>query len=156
MYDTYGTVGTVKNMTHIMLAFAVVAVLGVGATSPVPAPATLLWASHPTFANETVLVWGASLTGTTSAVLVPLTDHQAASSAVAATATTIPVFDVSDTSFKATLPPMLAAGLYTLCARGPAAPEPDPTAIGSNATNCIVLNAPDMFWYVEFWCNHPV
>ena len=88
---------------------------------------TLLWASQPTFANETVLVWGSSLFGVSSCTL------QAAGSSGSAPPPAVHVmaFDVSETSIKVTLPPSLPDGRYTLCVEAGA---------------CIELNAPELWW----------
>lgn len=111
-------------------------------TTAEPTPTTLLWASAPTFANQTVLVWGAGLAGASSAtVKVP---QNAAAGGAGATDTRVPAppvlsatpFDVSDTSLKVTLPAALPDGSYELCIHSGGASPPA----------CIDLNCPELWW----------
>jgi hypothetical protein len=109
---------------------------GVGAVAQQAPSPTLLWASQPTLPNETVLVWGSGLLkgGATSVTIQPVAG---AAGAPAPPGLRAALFDVSDTSFKVTLPPGLPEGRYTLCVHGmsPAA-----------APACIQLNDPEMWW----------
>lgn len=100
---------------------------------------TLMWTSHPTFANETVLVWGSGLAGITTATISSSSGAGGAGNDVQGRpSTSVPVFDVSPTSFKATLPPSFPAGVFTLCVGS--------SSSRSSSSNCIDGNAPDLFW----------
>ena len=99
---------------------------------------TLMWTSHPTFANETVLVWGSGLAGITTATISSSGAGGAGNDVQGRPSTSVPVFDVSPTSFKATLPPSFPAGVFTLCVGS--------SSSRSSSSNCIDGNAPDLFW----------
>jgi hypothetical protein len=89
----------------------------------------LLWASQPTWGNETVLLWGAGLGGVSNVtVQVDTTSSSPPPSALPAHA-----FDASDSALKVTLPHALPDGRYTLCVHGASAA-------------CIKLNSPDAWW----------
>ena len=84
---------------------------------PSPATAVLIWASQPTFANETLQLCGGGLL-----------DDAAATATV--DGAPVELFDRSATAAKLTLPVTLKPGRYTVCVKD----------------SCIVANAPDLFW----------
>eukprot|EP00040_Diaphanoeca_grandis_P005094 m.31359 g.31359 ORF g.31359 m.31359 type:complete len:780 (+) comp16447_c0_seq1:96-2435(+) len=132
---------TINTYEHPLKRFGLVSLLislntivGVGAdesgsTSPVP---TILWTSQPTFGNETLLVWGSALdVGVQSLTVTPL---QTSGGEVETTTTmSIPAFDISRTSLKATLPASLANGAYKVC-------------LGSSES-CTTINVADPWWW---------
>ena len=64
---------------------------------------TLIWASQPTFANQTLQLWGGGLIGASNATV----DGVA-----------VRLFDRSETAAKLTLPSSLPAGLHDVCVHG--------------------------------------
>lgn len=88
-------------------------------TPPAPAIATtvLIWASQPTFANETLQLWGGGLLD--EAITTATVDGAP-----------VKLFDCSATAAKLTLPATLKPGRYKVCVKH----------------SCIVANAPDLFW----------
>ena len=101
-----------------------------GASLPSEVPSLLIpsvqWASQPTLAGETVLLWGDSLGDVT---------HVNVSAAAGGPSHVVPTFDRSRTSLKATLPPALHDGVFLVC-------------LGSNGTgSCARVNAPDPWWW---------
>lgn len=102
----------------------------VGLLLAAPAEAALIpsvqWASQPTLAGETVLLWGDSLGDVT---------HVNVSAAAGGPSHMVPTFDRSRTSLKATLPPALHDGVFLVC-------------VGSNGMDsCAQVNAPDPWWW---------
>ena len=87
-----------------------------------PAPPSLLWASHPVFANQTALLWGSSLAGVRSVTI--LGDTVSNFTALA--------FDVSPNSLKFILPQNLPDGIHKACVA---------------ASVCIEINRPDPWWF---------
>lgn len=109
----------------------------------------LLWASHPVYSNETVLLWGSGFTGVDSVTITMASAahttgiHNEDSSSprkdqvsIQGDTFTAKTFDVTDFSCKVILPANLPVGVYKLC-----------IAVNGNTTaTCILLNAPDVFW----------
>ncbi len=89
--------------------------------------------SRSTFANETVMLWGAGLSSISN-VTVQI-DGAGAASDGDATPVALPAhsFDASDTALKVTLPHELPDARYTLC-------------VHAASTSCIKLNSPDLWW----------
>ena len=89
-----------------------------------------------TFGNETVLLWGAGLTGISN-VTVQLDSTGAAGGGGGGPppphALPAHAFDASDSALKVTLPHALPDGRYTLCVHGASAA-------------CVKLNSPDLWW----------
>jgi len=93
----------------------------------------ILWASQPTLANQTALLFGSGLSSTTA---VQISEISRAGQVVATVSA--PAFDVSATSLKVTLPPELQDGALQLCAVGAAG--------AAGKSPCVTINAPDTWW----------
>jgi hypothetical protein len=109
---------------------------------------TLQWASQPTMPGQTLLLWGGSLGEVSSVTITPLLPLTSGSSGGggggdgglittasdddAAEAISVPTFDTSDTSLKATLPGSLPKGAWRVCV---------------SVEACIIVNGPDPWWW---------
>ena len=91
---------------------------------------SLQWASQPTLAGETLMLWGDSLSTVSSLSVTPVMGPGAANAS--SSSVSVPTFDTSPTSLKAILPPSLPHGVYRVC-------------VGASA--CITVNAPDIWWW---------
>ena len=119
-------------MVVSLLLVAGTAAVALAAESSGGSEMTLQWASQPTMPGETVLLWGGSLGGVSSVTVAPLNSSESGAGATAAGAISVPTFDTSTTSLKATLPASLPKGAFRICA---------------SAGACIVVNGPDPWWW---------
>jgi hypothetical protein len=128
-----------------MALLQVVLAGAVAAASPIMQPGgpqpSVQWASQPTLPGETLLLWGDSLSHVSSVTVTLLptaaagpasTASEVSAGAASAAAVSVPSFDTSATSLKATLPASLPTGVYRVCVA---------------ASACVDVNRPDPWWW---------